>query len=124
MYIKAIGLLALGFLLLLFATKPSREDFDHELDSTLREAISANSYDNSKDVLSNLTSLGCKLRTEDCLELIKKTYTISNRNYIFFTRNHVSGPGASITCWGVLKQFICGSTVSIPTIRNALKSLW
>ena len=60
MSLKVSGMVAFGLLLLLFATKPSREDFDRELDSMLREAISTTSYGKGKDVLSNLTALGCK----------------------------------------------------------------
>ncbi len=124
MYFKIASLLVFDLLLLLFATKPSREDFDRELTSKLREAISSTYFDNGKDILSNLTIIGCELRTEDCLEMIRKTYRIANRDGILFTRNYANGPGASIDCWGVLRQFICTSTVSVPTIRNALKSLW
>lgn len=124
MYSKVIGLLAIGILLLLFARKPSREDFDHELASTLGEAIGTRAYYNEKDVLSNLTTLGCKLRTDDCLEIIKKTYTVSNQDYIILTRHIVNGQGASISCWGFLKQFVRSPKVSIPTIKNAVRSLW
>jgi len=124
MNLKIFSLLTIGLLLSLFATKPSRQDFDRELASMLREAVNSTSYDNGKDVLSNLTTIGCKFRTDDCLEILRKTYTISNKNYVFFTRHDVSGSGASISCLGLLKQFVCNASISVPTIQNALKSLW
>jgi hypothetical protein len=121
-----VAALVVGLILLaLFATKPTRGDFDQELDSMLREAISTTTYDNGKTIDANLTAVGCKLRTNDCLNILRKTYSVSNKNFIFVTRHDVSGPGASIRCWGLLKQFVCDTTsVSVPTIRGTLETLW
>lgn len=121
----AILSLVLFFVLsaILFTTKPSRDDFDQELTSILREAITSTSYGDG-GLLSNMTMLGCKLRSGDCLTILKSLYTVSNNNYVLVTRHRVSGPGASIDCWGILKQFVCESKVSIPTVANALNSLW
>jgi hypothetical protein len=124
MQLKILSLLTCGLLLSLFVTKPSREDFDRELTSVLREAISASSLDNDNDILSNLTIAGCKLRTNDCMEILRKASSISSRDYIFWTRHDVSGPGTSIACWGLLKQFVCDGSVSVPAITNAVKSFW
>jgi len=99
MYMEAVDVLAFVFLLLLIATKPSREDLDREVASLLREAISSTTYDNGKNILSNLTTLGCRLRIDDCLEIIKKAYSISNSDYIFLpaitlaVREHQSAVG-------------------------------
>lgn len=119
-----VAVFVVGLLAALFATKPSRDDFDRELTSILREAISSTSYDKDKGIFSNVTMLGCKLRTDDCLNILKSTYTVTNKNYGLFTRHQVAGPGASIDCWGIFRQFICNSEVSVPTVRNALQALW
>jgi hypothetical protein len=65
MHLRILSLAVIGLILalLMFAAKPSREDFDREMASMLREAISGASYDHRKDLLSNLAAIGCKLRT-------------------------------------------------------------
>jgi hypothetical protein len=125
MHFKSISFMVSLILVALFVSKPSRDDFDRELDSILRETIGSANFDGSKSIDSNLTALSCKLRTNDCLTILRKTYSISNKNFVFFTRHDVSGPGASIGCWGFLKQFICDTTaVSVPTMRSTLELLW
>lgn len=123
-FLKISVVLVTVLLLALFASKPSREDFDRELAAMLREAIGSTSRDRGKDIVSNLAAVGCKLRPIDCSEILMRTYSISNRDYIFVTRHDVTGPGAAINCVGLLKQFICDASVSVPTVRSALRSLW
>jgi hypothetical protein len=123
-YLNIPVLLSAVLLLSLFVAKPSRDDFDRELAAMLREAIGSTTRDQGKDVLSNLAVVGCKMRPADCSEILMRTYSISSRDYIFVTRHDVTGPGALISCVGLLKQFICNASISVPTPHSALRSLW
>jgi hypothetical protein len=119
-----VSALVAVILVALFATKPSREDFDREVAFMLREAISNTTPDNTKDLVSNLAVIGCRVRAEDCLTVLKRTFSVSTADYIILTRNIVDGPGTKIRCWGLLKQFVCDAGVSVPTLKQALNVLW
>jgi hypothetical protein len=110
-------------ILLLFATKPSQDDFDRELAALVREAISSRSYDDAKGLASNLIAVGCKLRTDDCLTVLKKTYSVSSTDYLLFSRRTVTGPRATLQCWGLLKQFICAGDLTLPSVHDGLNSI-
>jgi hypothetical protein len=106
----------------MFASRPSRDDFDKELTWILREAISNTRVTKNGDPLDNLTALGCRLSTEHCLQVLKNIYGVTNSNFLLFSRHVVRGPGANISCFGVIKQFVCPTIeVSVPALTNALR---
>jgi hypothetical protein len=120
------GLLAIAMvsiIIFLFATKPSRDEFDKELTSMMREKLTSPDFNKEKDVSFNLAVLGCKLKPEECLSLIRRAYVVSTYDYFVVTRHVVSGPGASISCFGLLRQFVCDGMVSLPTARNIADKL-
>jgi hypothetical protein len=118
-----VTVVAIGTLLVsLFAARPSREDFDRELDGIIRDAISSSSYRSGGTVTSKMTSLGCKVRTSECVALLKKAYSISNREFVFFSLHNVYGPNASLSCWGAFWHFVCNGTLTLPTLRGFFRS--
>jgi hypothetical protein len=118
-----LGLFALALAaiaLLFFTTKPSRDDFDREFSALVRETVSNSTHDANKGFGAHLAALGCQLRANDCLAILKSAYMITSRDYVLFSQQKVTGPGTTVDCWGLLRQFICTGSMAFPPIPDRL----
>jgi hypothetical protein len=110
MDLKIIGLLIIGVLVLLFASRPTRYDFDRELLYILHEAIGSSHL--RDDLIPSAAVRGCQFRIEDCATIVKSASTVSNTDYVCFTCHQVVSSTGFIDCWGVLKNFMCDVEVT------------
>jgi hypothetical protein len=118
---RVIVLSMLVAVVALFTLKPSRSDFDRELDSTLHAAITSVDPLHGKNIVDNLSAIGCKIRLDDCIAWLKKLYTVSSTDYVLASHYLVRGAGVEISCWGLLRQFLCDRTISAPSITDSAK---
>lgn len=119
-----VGLFALAFAsvvaLLFFAAKPSRGDFDRKFTALVRETVTNGTYDANKGIAARLAAVGCKLRIDDCLTILKSAYSVTSRDYVLLSRQRIIGPGTAVDCWGLIRQFVCTGNIAFPPIPDRL----
>lgn len=90
-----------------FATRPGPRQFDALLERAIREKVANTDVDGQGDAIATIALVGCKLRTSDCVKLVRESLDVSFDERAFYTRVHIEAPRRSFDCTGAFGRFFC-----------------
>ena len=105
-FVILCGLLA-ALCLAAFVTKPSTQATEAHLTTVLRERVIAGDISTQADVLGAAAMIGCKLRPQDCADLLRRGIDMQIADRTLYTRIDVSGFGEDARCYGLFGRFWC-----------------
>lgn len=87
--------------------KPGPEQIEAQLDSALRARVNNQDIAQQSDALSTAALIGCKLRPDDCVALLRRGIELTIEDRTLYTRIGVSGFDQTATCYGAFGRFWC-----------------
>ena len=106
-------LLGYVFLILLIAggaawtMKPTEEDAEALLQNQVMARVATEQVGEGRDVASNVALAACKLRPDDCYDLLRSGMDVTYTDQTFWLRVDVEGMDRRVTCYGVFERFFC-----------------
>ncbi len=106
---------ALGFLLVAlvivagvaFLTKPTEADAEAVLREQVTLLVAREDIGAGRSTGENLALAACKLRPNDCYDLLRSAMDITFTDQTLFLRVDLKGLDRTGTCYGAFTQFVC-----------------
>ncbi len=104
-----------GFLILVLvlaagiamATKPGEAEAEAVLREQVMTAVLRQELGEGRSTGENLALAACKLRPQDCYDLLRSGLDVTYSDERFFLRVEVEGFERRATCYGVFGRFFC-----------------
>lgn len=90
-----------------WATKPSAEKTEAHLNRVLRAHVDSQDLSEQDDVIGTAALIGCKLRPDDCVRLLRRGIEMTIEDRTLYTRIDVTGFDRDAQCYGVFGKFLC-----------------
>lgn len=90
-----------------FFTKPDPQDVERQLKTVLFTELGKAELDDSRDGLGTAALIGCKLRPNDCYELLRSGLDLTYEDRTLYARIDLAGFGRRATCYGAFTKFAC-----------------
>lgn len=91
-----------------FATRPGPAEFDATLEAVIRDRLANTEIgEGGGDAFAQVALVGCKLRPNDCIRLVRDSLDVTFEKRLFTTRVTVEGLNRSATCTGAFDRFFC-----------------
>lgn len=106
-------LLGYIFVLLLLAggaaylTKPTEADAEALLRDQVMARVATEEVGEGRDAASNIALAACKLRPNDCYELLRSGMDVRYTDKTLWLQVDVEGMDRRVTCYGVFGRFFC-----------------
>jgi hypothetical protein len=106
-------LLGYVFVLLLLAggaaylTKPSEDDAEALLRDQVMTSVAKEEVGAGRDAAANIALAACKLRPNDCYDLLRSGMDVTYTDKTLWLRVDVEGTERRVTCYGVFGRFFC-----------------
>ncbi len=106
---------ALGYLVILlallagaaFVTKPSEADAEAALREQVMLAVARQELGEGRSTGQNLALAACKLRPNDCYDLLRSGLEVTYSDKTLFLRVDLEGFERRMTCYGAFTRFTC-----------------
>lgn len=103
-FILVVGILGAGAA---YLTKPSPADAEAVLRDEVMQAVAKRELGNGRGTAENLALAACKLRPNDCYDLLRSGLDVSFEDKTLFLRVDVAGFERQATCYGAFTTFFC-----------------
>lgn len=97
-----------------YLTKPEEADAEAALREQLMMAVAREELGAGRTAGENLALAACKLRPNDCYDLVRSGMETGFTDHVLYVRFTMSGFERAATCYGAFLRFYCPGGLATP----------